>query len=73
MAIIGLPNCSSFRPLARHKARAPAMRLPSVLYELLNGFFIILFVVFERLTNRPYFLILNIIILKKPFSVWRKA
>ena len=34
------------------------MRLPSVLYELLNGFFIILFVIFERLTNRPYFLIL---------------
>ena len=41
MDIIGLPNCSSFMPLARHKARAPAMRLPSVLYELLNGFFII--------------------------------
>ena len=69
----GATDAGSFRPLARHKVRAPAMRLPSVLYELLNGFFIILFVVFERLTNRPYFLILNIIILKKPFSVWRKA
>jgi len=50
MAIIGLPNCSSFMPLARHNARAPAMRLPSVLYELLNGFFIIF--VFYLLVNK---------------------
>ena len=36
MPIIGLPSCSSFMPLARQSARAPAMRRPSVLSELRN-------------------------------------
>jgi hypothetical protein len=35
-AIIGLPICSSFIPLARQRARAPAMRRPCVLVALLN-------------------------------------
>ena len=36
MAIIGLPNCSSFIPLARQRLRAPAIRRPSVVVALRN-------------------------------------
>ena len=39
MAIIGRPICSSAMPLARHSARAPAMRLPDVLAALRSGVF----------------------------------
>lgn len=40
IAITGRPNCSSPMPLARHNARAPAIRRPCVLILLLNGIFI---------------------------------
>ena len=71
IAIIGLPNCSSFIPLARHSARAPAILRPSVLNELLNGFFIsFLFFVRRALYPRLY---LDLFIIKKPFPIWRKA
>ena len=36
MAMIGLPNCSRFMPVATQRARAPAMRRPSVHTALLN-------------------------------------
>ena len=42
-AIIGRPSCSSVMPLARHRARAPAMRRPSVLVALLKGMLINLY------------------------------
>jgi hypothetical protein len=40
MAMMGLPICSRFMPLATHNARAPAMRRPCVLNELRNWCFI---------------------------------
>ena len=36
-AMMGRPSCSSFMPLARHKARAPAMRRPCVEVPLRKG------------------------------------
>ena len=36
MAIIGLPKSPSFIPVARHKARAPAMLRPCVVVADLN-------------------------------------
>jgi len=40
IAITGFPNWSSFMPLARHRARAPAMFLPVVVFELLKLIFV---------------------------------
>ena len=46
MAMMGLPNCSSFMPFARQRARAPAIFLPCVLNELRNGCAMVLFLHF---------------------------
>ena len=43
MAIMGLPNCSCFIPVATHNARAPAILRPSVQTALRNWCFIFLF------------------------------
>ncbi len=40
MAIMGLPNCSCFMPVATQRARAPAILRPSVHTALRNGCFI---------------------------------
>jgi hypothetical protein len=61
MAIKGLPKCSSFIPLARHKLLAPAILLPCVVVLLRNGICIL------------FYLFLSVYLLKKPFPNLRKA
>ena len=75
--MMGLPNCSSFMPTARHNARAPAIRRPSVLNELLSGFFItsIEYMLLSLYGVAPFRLLTYIILLsnKKALLVQEKG